>query len=356
MSKTERSHNLAITILLSVIMFIAIIISTAIAVVLTYSIVDTGIFVGRVGNHDAIVKIMMIIALTSILVGAAIAVISSKIIAGPAGRLVAQMDRLASGDFKARLELSKSLEKVYVMSTVADSFNRMASELENTEMLRNDFINNFSHEFKTPIVSVAGFAKLLKHGNLTEQQKAEYLDVIEKESVRLAAMAANVLDLTKVENQKILTNTKEYNLSEQLRSAFLLLENKWVKKHIDFYLDFDEYFIEANEELLKQAWINLIDNAIKFTPDYGIVKIQISEEADSLIVSVTNSGSEIAPENRDRIFIKFYQEDESHSGEGNGIGLAIVKKVVELHRGEVFVNSRDKMTSFTVTLPKKQKF
>lgn len=220
-------------------------------------------------------------------------------------------------------------------------------------MLRGDFINNFSHEFKTPIVSVAGFAKLLRKGNLTEKQKEEYLTIIEEESLRLASMATNMLNLTRVENQIILTDISSFNLSEQLRSCILLLEDKWEKKQIDFKIDFEEHMISGNEELLKQAWINLLDNAIKFSPESGVIELQITMDKGTVNVAIINSGEEIPPSAQARIFNKFYQADTSHSAEGNGIGLAIVKRVAELHGGSITVQSRNGCTVFTVAISTK---
>lgn len=180
----------------------------------------------------------------------------------------------------------------------------------------------------------------------------EYLDIIEEESMRLSYMATNVLNLTKVENQSILSDVSAYNLSEQIRSCVLLLESKWEKKDLVFCLEFEEHTITANEELLKQVWINLIDNAVKFSPEKGRIKIQIGEEDASLKVSVSNTGSEIPAEKREKIFSKFYQAEESHAAEGNGIGLAIVKHIVHLHKGSVTAASGTGVTTFTVLLPK----
>lgn len=165
-------------------------------------------------------------------------------------------------------------------------------------------------------------------------------------------MATNVLNLTKVENQTILTDVSTYNLSEQLRSCILLLENKWTKKDLDFQLCFGEHNIEANEELLKQVWINLLDNAIKFSPDKRCIEVSIKEQEDTVSVSILNSGNEISSEEQQKIFNKFYQADTSHATQGNGVGLSIVKQVVELHGGEVTVSSKNAVTVFTVTLPK----
>ena len=230
----------------------------------------------------------------------------------------------------------------------------MAEELENTQMLRSDFVNNFSHEFKTPIVSIAGFAKLLRRGKLTEEQKQEYLAIIEEESLRLAAMATNVMSLTKIENQTILTDLTTFNLSEQIRGCVLLLEEKWSRKELDMDLEFPECSIRANEEMLKQVWINLLDNAIRYSPAHGEVKIRIAEKPDTLAVTVTNYGPDIPANKIDKIWGKFYQADESHASEGNGIGLAVVKRVVQLHDGNASVASGDGATAFTIALPKRE--
>lgn len=275
----------------------------------------------------------------------------SSFLLKPTNKLINCINLLVQGNFKVRIFFGGPLGKVSTYAELARSFNKLAEELENTEMLRGDFINNFSHEFKTPIVSIAGFAKLLKRGNLSRDQQLEYLNIIEEESMRLSYMASNVLNLTRVENQSILTDVTEFNLSEQLRSSILLLEQKWEKKQIVFNLNFDEYAISANEELLKQIWINLLDNAIKFSPQSGAIDLDITKRNGFLFVSLTNTGSEIPEEKQKLIFNKFYQADESHSAEGNGIGLAVVKMIAELHGGDVSVKSKNSRTTFTVRLP-----
>jgi signal transduction histidine kinase len=264
------------------------------------------------------------------------------------------MNRLASGDFRARLEIDSPLAKHPAFKEVTDSFNKMAQELESTEMLRSDFINNFSHEFKTPIVSIVGFAKLLKRGNLTEEERAEYIDIIEEESMHLSGMATNVLNLTKFENQTILTDVTEFNLSEQLRNSILSLEGKWEKKNIDFNLNFGEHKISGNKDMLKHVWLNLLDNAIKFSPEGGTIEVNVEDQGGTYAVSILNCGMEIPPEQQSKIFKKFYQADESHASEGNGIGLALVKNVTDLHGGTVSVHSESGTTTFKVELPKTQ--
>jgi len=298
-------------------------------------------------------QIVIFMASCSVIMGTIISVITSKMILSPLNMMTSKLKSLTSGNFGTRVDFDRIVRRVPSFLELSEVFNKLSEELKNTEMLRSDFINNFSHEFKTPIVSIAGFAKLLKKGNLTEEQQNQYLDAIEEESLRLSYMATNVLNLTKIENQSILTDLTTYNVSEQLRSCILILEPKWAKKNIEFQLEFNEYSVNANEELLKQVWINLIDNAIKFSQNGGEVTIKAADIKDYIFVSITNYGVEISPEVKSKIFNKFYQSDVSHSTEGNGIGLAIVKKIIELHKGTVSVTSENQSVTFTVTIPKK---
>lgn len=350
MSKQSRKHRLALLFLVAVVIFCVQFITIAVAGGITYLLVHMGVLYSDGGSASTRWLILYMIIIGNI-VGMVSAFLGSRFSLTPLNYLIQQMNQLASGNFKVRLHFKPPLGEFTTFSTLSDSFNKMAEELENTEMLRSDFVNNFSHEFKTPIVSIAGFAKLLRHRNLSEEEAVEYLAVIEEESLRLSSMASNVLELTKVENQTILREVSEYNLSEQIRACILLLEDKWAKKGINFDLNFEEHTICASEDLLKQVWSNLIDNAIKFSPEGGTVEIHIRRNTSSIAVSILNTGEEIAPENQKRIFNKFYQADSSHSSEGNGIGLAIVKQIVSLHKGAVSVQSADHRTTFTVELP-----
>lgn len=349
----EQASRTSLTLVLAVFVFSILIFAIGLTVLALYILTKLGIFVDVDGGLD-IGSALIFIFLVSFVISALIAFGSSHIPLKPLNNLINKMNRLAAGDFKARLQFGHILSSHPAFREISTSFNTMAEELENTEMLRHDFINHFSHEFKTPIVSITGFARLLARGNLSEEQKALYLKSIEEESIRLAALATNVLNLTKVENQTILTDIETFNLSEQLRAAILLLEGKWSEKNIELQLEFDEYEIEANEELLKEVFINLIDNAVKFTPRCGTVAIEIVDAEGMLSVRILNTGSEIPPDKQEKIFNKFYQADESHAGQGNGVGLAIVKKIVDLHGGRISVSSENGVTAFTVILPKKQ--
>jgi signal transduction histidine kinase len=349
----ERASRSSLTIVLSVFVFGILLSAIGMSSLTIWVLNKAGVFVDEHGELQLSAAIVLMTVI-SLVIGGVIAFFSSRIPLKPINELINKMNRLAAGDFKARLKFGPTLSSHSAFMEISESFNTMAQELENTELLRGDFINNFSHEFKTPIVSITGFAKLLSKGNLTEEQRTLYLRSIEEECIRLSAMATNVLNLTKVENQTILTDVSYFNVSEQIRSAVLLLETRWSDKDIDLYLDFEEFGIEANEELLKEVWINLIDNAVKFAPQGGRVELDVRSDGDALFIKVSNTGSEIPQEKQEKIFNKFYQCDESHSTKGNGIGLAIVKRIVDLHGGDISVSSADGVTAFTVILPKKQ--
>ncbi len=353
MKKQDRKHRLALTLLFTGIVLCFMMVTLLLVGGILYLLIHFRILTGPNQTAISSAQLILLFILSGFIIGSLMTVLLGRIPLTPVNKLINQINRLAAGDYNARLDYGSIWEKHPTVAELTESFNRMTEELQNTEMLRSDFINNFSHEFKTPIVSIVGFTKLLRHGNPSEEQKEEYLHIIEEESLRLSQMATNVLNLTKVENQTILTDMTKFNLSEQIRSCILLLSEKWEEKAIEFSLDFHEHDICANEELLKQVWINLLGNAVKFTPYGGFVEVKITEQEKTLTVSVMNTGSEISPEHQKKIFNKFYQADESHSSEGNGIGLAIVKRVTELHGGTVNVDSKNGTTVFTVCLPKK---
>ncbi len=346
----NKANRLALALLISSIVFITNVIVMLLTILLIYLFANFGI-IKTIGNQVLLSGVLKFFFFLSLIIGFLLAYLAGRITLNPLKQIIDKLDSLASGDFKVRLHFDKLIRKHPSFKQMENSFNEAAQELEHTEMLRSDFINNFSHEFKTPIVSIAGFAKLLRKGNLSEKEKEEYLEAIEEESLRLSDMANNVLNLTRVENQTILTNIKEFNLSEQIRGAVLLLEEKWASKNINMDLQFEEYNIKANEELLKQVWINLLDNAIKFSYENDTVTINIDQKETNLIIAITNHGKDIPKESIGRIFNKFYQADESHSSYGNGIGLAVVKKICQLHNGKVSVTSANNVTTFYVTLP-----
>ena len=348
--KADRKRLTTLTLLLALFVFCILLAAIGLTVLGVFILEWAGVISGLDEEMD-MAAIVIFMSVISLILGWVLLFFSIRIPLKPIHTLVSHMNRLAMGDFETRMENKGMLANHPAFKGIRDSFNKLAEELEHTEMLRGDFINNFSHEFKTPIVSIAGFAKLLRRGNLTAEQQAEYLSIIEEESRRLSAMATNVLHLTKIENQSILTDVTTYNLSEQLRSCMLLLEDEWSRKELEPVMEFDEYDVTANEELMRQVFINLIDNAVKFSPAGGEIRVEISRSDRMTRVSVSNAGGEIPADIREKIFRKFYQGDESHASLGNGIGLAIVRRVVQLHKGSVSVQSRGGVNTFTVELP-----
>lgn len=350
LKKRRDSENLPLTFAFFGLILLTFLVVTVLVGLVIMLLVSDGTL--KLGNSDYNVGTFLVqLLIWGLVIGSVLSLLLSRVLVKPVIKIQDALHRLTNGDYSVRLRFNGPFSRNSAFKELTNSFNKMAAELEQTEMLRSDFINNFSHEFKTPIVSIAGFAKLLKHGNLSEAEQQEYLAVIEEESMRLSHMATNVLDLTKIESQNILSGQTRYNLSEQIRTCVLMLESKWSRKHIELSLPMDEYYIFGNEELLKQVWINLLDNAIKFSPDYGTVSVRINPEPGHIQVSVSNYGEPIPADKIPKIFNKFYQGDESHASEGNGVGLAIVKKVVELHQGQVSVSSAEGKTTFTILLP-----
>ncbi len=228
----------------------------------------------------------------------------------------------------------------------------MTQELSSIQTFRSDFINNFSHEFKTPIVSIRGFAKLLKEGDLTEEERQEYLDIIISESERLADLSTNVLNLSKYESIEIVSDVKPFRIDEQIRRTLVLLESKWEKKDLDMNVELEEIVYNGNAELLQLIWINLLDNAIKFTKNNGNIQIRLSKWNGGIRFQVQDDGTGMDQQTQAHIFDKFYQADNSHKTNGNGLGLTLVKRIVELCKGRIEVQSEIGNGSvFTVWLP-----
>lgn len=288
--------------------------------------------------------------LVSSIIGTSLSAMVSEKFLKPLHQLINATKIIAKGDFSVRVPEINSDSEIAVLLR---NFNHMAEELGSIEMFRNDFINNFSHEFKTPIVSIRGFAKQLQNENLSEEKRKEYTEIIISEAERLTKMSSNVLLLTKIENQQFITNQTEYYLDEQIRNCIILLEKQWSRKNIEISLNLEKVRIFNDEELLSHLWINLIDNAIKYTDENGKITITLNETADRIYFSISDTGKGMDEQTIKRIFDKFYQADKSRSTHGNGLGLSIVRRIVELCRGEITVDSKiGAGTTFTVMLPK----
>ena len=335
-----------LTILLTGVVFIIIVSTMCIVALIGSFLYNNQLF--REPQHPPFLRILLFIALLSTIIGCTLTLIFGEIPLKPINKLIDATEELSNGNFDVRI----NFDYPKVLNNLSISFNNMASELGSAKILRNDFVNNFSHEFKTPIVSLRGFAKLLKNDNLPKEVRDEYLDIIISESDRLATLATNILNLSNIENTNIISDQHDFDLAEQIRHSILMLESKWSDKNINMNIDLDETSYYGNEELLKQVWVNLIDNAIKFTPNNGDVKIELMSFEDSVIFKVKDTGIGMTQDVKAQIFDKFYQGDTSHTTEGNGLGLTMVKKIVELHNGNIDVKSHpNKGTIIKVVLP-----
>lgn len=260
------------------------------------------------------------------------------------------LEKVSKGDFNVHLDN----KGVKTMVPVYDSFNSMVKELQRNEILSNDFISNFSHEFKTPIVSIKGFASLAKDDNLSMQERNEYLDIIISEIDRLVTLSNQTLLLTKLESKEIIINKKSFSLDEQIRQSILLLQNDWEGKNINLVLDLDKIKIKNNQDLLQQLWLNIFSNAIKYNNVGGTIEVTLKErEEQTILVMIKDNGIGIDEEAIKYIFNKFYQADSSRKGEGLGLGLSIAQRIIELCGGVIKVESeKNKGTAFFITLPK----
>jgi signal transduction histidine kinase len=229
----------------------------------------------------------------------------------------------------------------------------MTRELAATEILKTDFVSNVSHEIKTPITAIEGYAMLLQGSETLSEEDSEYVDKILTNTQRLSELVGNVLLLSKIDNQAIETKAERFSLDEQIRQSILLLEPKWSEKNIELYVDLEHVIYEGNRGLMIHVWNNLIGNAIKFTPTDSTVKIMLSKGENNLVFEVEDQGSGIADMAINHIFDKFYQADSSHKQEGNGLGLSLAKRIIDIEGGQIKGEHIEGGCRFTVILPEK---
>ena len=285
----------------------------------------------------------------TLLLGSATAAGFSVAFFAPISRLSRAMKEVADGNFHVKVETKSIFRDI---RDIYDNFDLMVRELSATETLQTDFISNVSHEFKTPISAIEGYASLLQEHQQSREEQDEYIDKILFNTRRLSALAGNILLLSKLDSQSIHPQRERFRLDEQVRQSILALERKWTEKEVDFDVDLDEIEFTGYEGLLQHVWSNLIDNAIKFSPHGGLIRMRMLREDGHILFTIDNEGPSIPDADKARIFNKFYQGDSSHESEGNGLGLALVRKIVTMHGGEVRVEDPvNGGCRFAVTLP-----
>ncbi|MDY0235423.1 MAG: HAMP domain-containing sensor histidine kinase [Gudongella sp.] len=283
-----------------------------------------------------------------IVIGSFLVILLAKSVVKPILKLTAATQEVAKGNFDVEIA-SKGNDEIAQM---IQNFNKMTKELKSIEYLRKDFINSVSHEFKTPIASIQGFAKLLQNDNLPENERHEYTQIIIEETSRLTKLSSNILNLSKLENQEIMGKKIDFSLDEQIRRTILLLEYEWSKKNIEFDIDLENIKYQGDEELLQQVWINILSNAIKFSDEESIITVKLYQMGPIVKIKISDTGIGMSEEIQQRIFEKFYQGDKAHSLGGNGLGLSIAKRIIDICGGIIYVESKiDHGTTFNIELP-----
>lgn len=292
------------------------------------------------------------LCLNSILVGLILFFVVNHQLLKPIDALTKATKEISKGNFDVTVEKFRDDE----IADFTDSFNKMVKELASLDYLKKDFISNVSHEFKTPLSIIDGYIDLLEDENISPEERKEYLNTIREETGRLTNLSTNALRLSKLENQEEPKNKQEFSLDEQIRKCILLLENSWNNKNIKMNVKLANVSIYNEPELLEQVWINLLNNSIKFSNENSTISVNLLVKNKVATVIIEDEGIGIEKEKLERIFEKFYQADKSHSKEGNGLGLAIVQRIIRLCDGTIKVESElGKGTKFWVELPTTQK-
>ena len=286
--------------------------------------------------HISDVPYIVWIILASVIAGGVLNNFLSIRYFGPVLKLEKAMQQVAEGDFSVRLKTGKHLKEI---QDIYSNFNLMVQELEATEILQTDFVSNVSHEFKTPISAIEGYATLLQDSDMPiSEEQEQYIDKILFNTGRLSHLAGNILLLSKIEHQAIQTRQNWYRLDEQIRQS-IVMEPKWSEKELEFDVDMVDVEYLGNENLICHVWDNLLSNAIKFSPCGGTIYIRMMPEGEKIRFSIENEGPQIREDSMKHIFDKFYQCDSSHKQEGNGLGLALVKQILNLCKGTISVEN-----------------
>ena len=336
-------------------LFGALIFFVTIAVVVTAAVLLYSVVAEKSGgNNGVIAGVMFCVVLFLSLVCSLIDLFRRQfMIERPVREILEATEKIAAGDFSVRLPIVHPYKRYDEFDCIAENFNKMAEELSRTEVLHNDFISNVSHELKTPLAIIRNYAVLLKNGGLTPAEREQYADTLEAACLRLSALVTNILKLNKLENHGIAqeAEAERFRLDEQLAEAVLGFEDAIERKNLLLSCDLEEIEIYSSPSYLEIVWNNLLSNAVKFTEAGGKIGVSLKRIGENAVVKVSDSGCGISRETGAHVFEKFYQGDTSHAQEGNGLGLALVKKVIDLIGGEISVESEvRKGSTFTVAL------
>ncbi len=333
--------------------FGAIIFFVLIALIIQIAVLLFDYIQARTQNNGLIALLMLVVILILASICTVIDILRRKYtVEKPVRKILTATERIAKGDFTARLEVSHPYGKYDSYDLIMQNLNVMAAELGKSEVLKTDFISNVSHELKTPLTVIKSYAGLLQRPDLEQETREKYAKAVLLGAARLNDLITNILRLNKLENQEIKPDVEEFELAEALAEAALSFETRIEEKGIELVCDLEEgIFVHSSKSYLEIVWSNLLSNAVKFTNEGGRVALKLKKEGNKAVVTVSDTGCGISKETGERMFEKFYQGDTSHAGEGNGLGLALVKKVVDVLGGEIQVESEvGKGTTFRVAL------
>lgn len=328
--------------------------SIGVFLIVTITMAITGLIAGLLFQTGLLSRphptlILLIFCGVTILISTLLSGVVGRKALAPVIRVTEATKEITRGNYDVRLNEDIPAAEIQQMAV---NFNRMAEQLGNTETFRSDFITNVSHEFKTPLSAIEGYATLLQNDALTEEERRDYTGRILAGTRRLSTLTGSILRMSSLENQNILKVSKPFSLDEQIRQVILLSEPEWSGKNIDLDIDLERVDYTGNQNLLAQVWQNIFDNAVKFVGQDGSIRVTLRGRGGEVAVSVADDGAGMPRAVVERVFEKFYQGDKSHGGSGNGLGLALAKRIVELHGGTIEVSSREgRGSTFTVRLP-----
>lgn len=269
----------------------------------------------------------------------------------PVEKILEATERITAGDFSVRIATDHPYGRYNEFDRIIEDLNRMTAELSKTEVLRSDFVSNVSHELKTPLAIIENYSTAIRDAEIDRETRERYADVLIATAKRLSSLVTNILKLNRLENQQIRTEQTSVRLDEMLSDAILQFEDRIEEKKLELDCDLDEIAIVSDPNYLEIVWNNLISNAVKFTDAGGSIRVSLKEERGAAVVRVSDTGCGISKETGEHIFDKFYQGDTSHAQEGNGLGLALVKKVIDVLGGEISAESEvGKGSTFLVRL------
>ncbi|NJJ38415.1 HAMP domain-containing sensor histidine kinase [Paenibacillus apii] len=299
---------------------------------------------------ESILKVLLIGLISVLLIGILLILLTSRYLVEPVSRLTGAAREMAKGNLSYRLAHRRKDE----IGTLMDSFNDMASELQNIDKIREDFVINVSHEIQSPLTSIRGFTRAMRDGVIPAEQQKEHLDIIYEETLRLSRLSENLLRLASLDSEHHPFHPVTYRLDEQLRRVILVSEPLWTEKNLDVELNLHICSVTADRDLLEQVWQNLIANAIRYSDANSLIEVSMEKSDQAVDIHIKNTGKGIPDRDLSSIFERFYRVDKARtrSTGGNGLGLSIVKKIIELHHYKIAVKSEEgKETCFTVSIP-----